>query len=190
MDADVAMPAAHVVKLLVTGPEGAGSTSLIAANSQCPVAAHEGGTGVDLGVFRIDDADGGVELLLFGTPGVPEMASTTDMLKDEVDAVIYVVDAADESSHAAAAEGLRSLNRNLRVPLVVAVDECVEITRAHRVAAALDAPPAAFVTPCRIADPQSARDVVAGALEAAAARLERVESTGWRPPADRDPEAA
>jgi signal recognition particle receptor subunit beta len=190
MDVDTTLPATHVVKLLVTGPMGAGSTELIAANSQSPVVAQDGAGGIDLGVFRIDDADGSVELLLFGTPGEPEMSFVTDMLKDDVDAVIYVVDGTDESSRVTAAEGLRAVYHGLRAPLVIAVNECVEITRAHRVAAALDAPPAAFVTPCRIADPQSARDVVAGALDAAATRLERVVSTGWQPPADRDPEAA
>lgn len=190
MNTDTTTPVAQVVKLLVTGPAGAGSTDLIAANSQCPVVAQEGAAGIDLGVFRIDDADGSVELLLFGTPGEPEMSFVTDMLKDDVDAVIYVVDGTDESSHVTAAESLRALHHGLRAPLMVAVNECVEITRAHRVAAALDAPSAAFVTACRIADPQSARDVVAEALDAAATRLERVESTRWRPPADRDPEAA
>ena len=72
----------HVVKLLVTGPFAAGKTTLIGSISDTPVVDTDVATtgdeaavkahttvAMDFGTYHVADADGSVDLLLFGTPG-------------------------------------------------------------------------------------------------------------------------
>ena len=109
----------HVFKILVTGPFAAGKTSLIQSVSQTPVVSTDVATSgdesvvkalttvaLDFGTFRIEggddgtgDAVEGVQLLLFGTPGQERFWFMTDVLKGEVDVVVFVVDAEAEHTH-------------------------------------------------------------------------------------------
>ena len=188
----------HVFKILVTGPFAAGKTSLIQSVSQTPVVSTDVATSgdesavkalttvaLDFGTYRIDgDGDGsddvvdGVQLLLFGTPGQERFWFMTDVLKGEVDVVTFVVDAEAEHTHAEAGAAMRALLRDLRVPLVVAVNRCDDPDMATMLARSLGALSCEPVVACQLIDPESGRDVV---IEALLALLESMEgpALGW-----------
>ena len=116
--------AEHVFKLLVTGPFAAGKTSLIQAVSQTPVVGTDVETtgaesgvkshttvAMDFGSYALHDESGDtdVRLLLFGTPGQARFRFMTDIMKGEVDAVVFVVDADAADTHAEAGAAMRAL---------------------------------------------------------------------------------
>ncbi|MGH9132877.1 MAG: GTP-binding protein [Ilumatobacteraceae bacterium] len=191
----------HVFKILVTGPFAAGKTSLIQSVSQTPVVSTDVATtgdeltvkalttvAMDFGTFRIDGGGGdgdeadepmdGVQLLLFGTPGQERFWFMTDVLKGEVNVVTFVVDAEAEHTHAEAGAAMRALLKDLRVPLVVAVNRCDDLDRATVLARSLGTLTCEPVVPCQLIDPASGRDVV---IEALLTLLESMEgpSSGW-----------
>lgn len=186
----------QVFKILVTGPFGAGKTSLIQAVSQSPVVSTDVATSggesavkalttvaLDFGTFRIagdgpDEPAEGVQLLLFGTPGQERFWFMTDVLKGEVDVVAFVVDAEAVHTHTEAGAAMRALLKDLRVPLVVAVNRCDEDEHATTLARSLGALSCEPVIPCQLIDPESGRDVV---IEALLTLLESMEgpSSGW-----------
>ena len=174
----------HVFKLLVTGPFAAGKTTLIQAVSQTPVVETDvhttGGeanvkarttVAMDFGTYAIDDGD--VRLLMFGTPGQRRFQFMTDIMKGDVDAVIYVIDAEAVETHEEAGAAMRSLLRDLRVPLVVAVNRCDVQDEATLVARQLGALASEAVVPCQLIHHESGRDVVIEALLAVLDRLDR-----------------
>jgi small GTP-binding protein len=180
--------AEHVFKILVTGPYAAGKTSLIQSVSQTPVvetdvvtsgieAAVKATTTVamDFGTFALDGE--GVRLLLFGTPGQERFFFMTDVMKGEVDVVTFVVDAQAEHTHREAGLAMRALLRDLRVPLVVAVNRCDDAHAARVLARSLGALASEPVVPCQLIDPDSGRDVV---VEALLTLLGAMEAPGWR----------
>lgn len=177
----------HVFKLLVTGPFAAGKTSLIQAVSMTPIVETDVATtgaeavvkerttvAMDFGTYSIDDGD--VRLLLFGTPGQRRFWFMTDIMKGEVDAVIYVVDAEAEHTHAEAGAAMRALLRDLRVPLVVAVNRCDDPAAADLVARQLGTLASEAVVPCQLIHHESGRTVVIEALLSVLDRLERQSS--------------
>jgi hypothetical protein len=188
---EVATRAEHVFKLLVTGPFAAGKTTLVQAVSQTPVVETDVSTSgdeafvkarttvaMDFGTYLLrGDRDAAsaedIRLLVFGTPGQARFWFMTDILKDSVDAVIYVIDATAEHTHAEAGAAMRSLLRDLRVPLVVAVNRCDDPARAAVLARSLGALVSEAVVPCQLIDPESGRSVVIEALIAVLDRLER-----------------
>lgn len=190
MPVDDAMRAEHVFKLLVTGPFAAGKTTLIQAVSQTPVVETDVDTSgdeatvklrttvaMDFGTYTLrDDRDGHAEedirLLLFGTPGQRRFWFMTDVLKGDVDAVVYVIDAEAEHTHREAGDAMRALLRDLHVPLVVAVNRCDDPDRAGFVARSLGALVSDAVVPCQLIHPPSGRAVVIEALLAVLDRLE------------------
>ena len=189
-------PIDHVVKLLVTGPFNAGKTTLIAAISQTPVVDTDVATtgdearikarttvAMDYGTYALDDDQGRVDLLMFGTPGQPRFQFMTDVMKGDVDAVISVVDGSDESTHTDAGNAMRALLVDLHAPLVVAVNRCDDPQHALLVARRLGALSSDAVVPCQLVHPESSRDVVVAALIAALERLER--PGGWTSPLQR-----
>ena len=188
-------PVEHVFKLLVTGPFAAGKTSLIQAVSHTPVVETDVDTSggeasvkarttvaMDFGTYAIDD--GGVRLLLFGTPGQRRFWFMTDILKGDVDAVIYVIDAEAEQTHAEAGEAMRALLQDLRVPLVVAVNRCDDHAEALVFARQLGTLASETVVPCQLIHPESGRQVVVEALIAVLDHLER-RGADVRDPVDR-----
>jgi uncharacterized protein len=182
----------HVFKLLVTGPFAAGKTTLIQSVSQTPVVDTDVVTtgaesavksrttvAMDFGTYVVDGGD--VRLLMFGTPGQPRFWFMTDILKGQVDAVIYVVDGEARDTHAEAGAAMRELLRDLRVPLVVAVNRENEPEAATLVARQLGALASECVLACQLIEPASGRAVVIEALLAVLDRLERQESESRRP---------
>jgi signal recognition particle receptor subunit beta len=174
----------HVFKLLVTGPFAAGKTSLIQAVSQTPVVETDVATSgdeaavkarttvaMDFGTYSIDGGD--VRLLLFGTPGQRRFWFMSDIMKGEVDAVVYVVDADAEHTHEEAGAAMRALLRDLRVPLVVAVNRCDDAERATLLARQLGTLASEAVVPCQLVHHESGRAVVIEALLSVLDRLER-----------------
>ena len=198
MSLDGPARADHVVKLLVTGPFAAGKTTLISAISQTPVVDTDVATtgdeaavkdrttvAMDYGTYRVDDDEGRVDLLLFGTPGQPRFAFMTDVMKGDVDAVISVVDATHDRQHADAGLAMRSLLHDLHAPLVVAVNRCDDPHQAAVVARHLGALASEAVVPCQLIHPASSQEVVIAALIAALERLDRPGTPRWRPPLQR-----
>lgn len=193
MTVAVATRATHVFKLLVTGPFAAGKTTLIQSVSQTPVVETDVVTSgdeadvkarttvaMDFGTYAIGadggaDADGDddVRLLLFGTPGQERFWFMTDIMKGDVDVVVYVVDAEAEHTHAEAGRAMRALLRDLRVPLVVAVNRCDDRGAAALIARRLGALASDPVVPCQLIHHESGRDVVIEALVSVLDRLER-----------------
>ena len=184
MTDDLDAPGAHVFKLLVTGPFAAGKTSLIQAVSDTPVVETDVDTSgseaavkarttvaMDFGTYAIDGGD--VRLLLFGTPGQRRFWFMTDILKGDVDVVIYVIDAEATHTHVEAGEAMRALLRDLRVPLVVAVNRCDDLGQAQLLARQLGTLVSESVVPCQLIEHDSGREVVIEALLAVLDRLER-----------------
>jgi len=182
----------HVFKLLVTGPFAAGKTTLIQAISQTPVVDTDVVTtgeesevksrttvAMDFGTYVVEGGD--VRLLMFGTPGQPRFWFMTDILKGQVDAVIYVVDAEATHTHVEAGAAMRALLRDLRVPLVVAVNRLDDPERARVIARQLGALASECVLACQLIEPASGREVVVEALIAVLDGLERQESAPRRP---------
>ncbi len=136
----------------MTGPFAAGKTSLIQSVSQSPVVSTDVATSgnesmvkmlttvaLDFGTFRIegggegpDEPAEGVQLLLFGTPGQERFWFMTDVLKGDVDVTVFVVDAEAEHTHGEAGAAMRALLKDLRVPLVVAVNRCDDADHGDR----------------------------------------------------------
>ena len=191
MPVDDVSRAEHVFKLLVTGPFAAGKTTLIQAISHTPVVATDVSTtgdesavksrttvAMDFGTYALsgdrDDRHAeDIRLLMFGTPGQRRFWFMTDVLKGDVDAVVYVVDAEAEQTHAEAGAAMRALLTDLRVPLVVAVNRCDDPERADVVARSLGTLVHESVVPCQLIHAESARAVVIEALIAVLDRLER-----------------
>jgi uncharacterized protein len=134
---------------------------------------------MDFGTYVVDGGD--VRLLMFGTPGQPRFWFMTDILKGQVDAVIYVVDGEARDTHAEAGAAMRELLRDLRVPLVVAVNRENEPEAATLVARQLGALASECVLACQLIEPASGRAVVIEALLSVLDRLERQESEPRRP---------
>lgn len=166
----------HVFKILVTGPFAAGKTSLIESVSQTTVVSTDVDTSgeesdvkpnttvaMDFGTYAIED--GSVRLLLFGTPGQPRFRFMTNILKGDVDVVVFVVDAEAKHTHAAAGVELRSLLNDLKVPAVIAVNRCSDPAVAARVARKLGARNDEAIVPCQLVDQESGVDVVVEVLE-------------------------
>ena len=182
----------HVFKLLVTGPFAAGKTTLIQSVSQTPVVDTDVVTtgaesavksrttvAMDFGTYVVEGGD--VRLLMFGTPGQPRFWFMTDILKGQVDAVIYVVDAEATHTHAEAGAAMRALLSDLRVPLVIAVNREDEPEAATMVARQLGALASECVLACQLIEPASGREVVIETLLAVLDRLERQQSEPRRP---------
>jgi uncharacterized protein len=182
----------HVFKLLVTGPFAAGKTSLIQSVSQTPVVDTDVATSgseasvksrttvaMDFGTYVVEGGD--VRLLMFGTPGQRRFWFMTDIMKGEVDAVVYVIDAQAHHTHEEAGAAMRALLRDLRVPLVVAVNRCDDPAEARLIARLLGALASETVLPCQLIAPESGREVVVEALLAVLDRLEQQQTTE-RPP--------
>lgn len=180
--------AEHVFKLLVTGPFAAGKTSLIQAVSQTPVvetdvdASGEEATvksrttvAMDFGTYSLNDehGDSDVRLLMFGTPGQRRFWFMTDIMKGNVDAVIFVVDNSALETHAEAGAAMRALLADIRVPVVVAVNRCDDPAVASMLARQLGALASEAAVPCQLIQTESAREVAIEALISVLDRLER-----------------
>ena len=174
---------AQTFKILVTGPFAAGKTSMIQSVSQTEVISTDVVTSgdesdvkphttvaMDFGTYCLDGDD--TRLLLFGTPGQARFRFMTNILKGHVDVVAFVIDAEATETHAVAGVELRALLRDLRVPAVIAVNRCDDITVARRLARSLGALDGEAVVPCQLIDPDSGREVVVKILLTLLASME------------------
>jgi signal recognition particle receptor subunit beta len=177
----------EVFKILVTGPFAAGKTSLIQSVSQTPVISTDVVTSgaesdvkshttvaMDFGTYRLVGDE--TSLLLFGTPGQARFRFMTTVLKGDVDVVAFVIDAEAPETHAAAGVELRALLRDLRVPAVIAVNRCDDLTVARRLARSLGSLESEAVVPCQLIDPDSGREVVVEILLTLLASMESNEA--------------
>ena len=174
---------AQTFKILVTGPFAAGKTSMIQSVSQTPVISTDVVTvgeesdvesyttaAMDFGSYRLDEDD--TRLLLFGTRGRARLRCMANIVKGDVDVVAFVIDAEATETHAAAGLELRALMRGSRVPAVIAVNRCDDVTAARRLARSLGALDGEPVVPCQLIDPDSGREVVVQILLTLLASME------------------
>ena len=103
---------------------------------------------MDFGTYVAETGD--IRLLMFGTPGQRRFWFMTDILKGDVDVVIYVIDAEATHTHAEAGEAMRTLLKDLRVPLVVAVNRCNDPAAADLVARRLGSLQREMAVPCQL----------------------------------------
>ncbi len=121
------------LKIVVTGPFGAGKTSLISTISEIEVLSTEKGVtdgptpgkpkttvAMDFGRLTIDDD---LALYLFGTPGQKRFDFMWEILAEGMLGFIVLIDAQRHGAADEAAEILRFFTETAAVPYVVAVNK-------------------------------------------------------------------
>ena len=172
------------VKVVVTGPFGAGKTSLISTISEIDVlstekavtdgtAAQKARTTVAMDFGRLTIAED-LALYLFGTPGQKRFDFMWEILAEGMLGFVILIDAQREESLAEAADILRFFRDTAAVPFVVAVnkvadDAAASVTRAREM---LEVPAGVRVVACDALDRESVKDVL---LELLYAVLDEVE---------------
>lgn len=172
------------VKIVVTGPFGAGKTSLISTISEIDVLSTEQGVSdgavgtkssttvaMDFGRLTID-AD--LALYLFGTPGQKRFDFMWEILAEGMLGFVVLVDAARPDAIPEAAEILRFFRETASVPYVVAVNkwEGDPAAAVAKVRADLDLPADVRAVACSAIDRESVKGVL---LELLYAVLDEVE---------------
>lgn len=126
--------ASRQAKVVITGPYGAGKTTLIQTMSEIAVLSterqlsHSGGmpgkhdttVAMDFGRITLDDE---LALLLFGTPGQRRFDFMWQILAEGMIGFVVLVDASRPSSFPEAADILRFFTDVAEVPFVVAVNK-------------------------------------------------------------------
>ena len=121
------------VKIVVTGPFGAGKTSLISTISEIDVLSTEKAVtegkragkssttvAMDFGRLTIDPE---LALYLFGTPGQRRFDFMWEILAEGMLGFVVMVDASNEAGIGDAAETLKFFRESAQVPYVVAVNK-------------------------------------------------------------------
>jgi uncharacterized protein len=166
------------VKVVITGPFGAGKTSLIKTISEIAVLATErkvtdetqsvkAQTTVAMDFGRIT-VDRDLALYLFGTPGQKRFEFMWEILADGMLGFIILIDAQREHSHAEAEEILTFFRDVAEVPFVVAVNKCDDdpdggVRRAREW---LQLPPSIRCVPVNALDRESVKGVLLELLQA------------------------
>jgi signal recognition particle receptor subunit beta len=165
----------HSVKVIVTGPSGAGSTSLIRSLSEIAVlsterrvpsasrAQGEGVVAMDFGRVTISED---VVLYLFGTPGEERESLIGGPFSDGMIGIIVTVDATRPTSIEKAAEIVGFLEQHSDAPYVVAANrlEATDAEGIRRLRAALDVPDDVPLIACDAVVRESVKRVVATLL--------------------------
>lgn len=172
------------VKIVVTGPFGAGKTSLISTISEIDVLSTEQGVSdgtvgtkssttvaMDFGRLTID-AD--LALYLFGTPGQKRFDFMWEILAEGMLGFVVMVDASRPDAATEAAQILRFFRETASVPYVVAVnkwegDATAAVAKTRR---ELDLAPEVRIVACSALDRESVKGVL---LELLYAVLDEVE---------------
>jgi small GTP-binding protein len=172
------------VKIVVTGPFGAGKTSLISTISEIDVLSTEQGVSdgavgtkssttvaMDFGRLTID-AD--LALYLFGTPGQKRFDFMWEILAEGMLGFVVLVDASRAEATAEAAEILHFFRETASVPYVVAVnkwdgDAAAAVAKVRK---DLELPADVRAIPCSALDRESVKSVL---LELLYAVLDEVE---------------
>ncbi len=165
-------------KILVTGPVGAGKTTLVGALSATPVVATDEVSSVDIGkatttvAFDYGRCEvAGRRVHLFGTPGQTRFGFMWETLSPGAHGVVLLVPA-DRSADASAARHILGVVRAVRpVPLVVGLtryDLAADALTPADAARALDVPFDA-VHPLDARDPDAGRRLLRDLLARTAA---------------------
>jgi uncharacterized protein len=127
---------AKSVKIVITGPFGAGKTTLIESISEIKVLSTEkqvsddtravkGNTTVAMDFGRLT-IDRDLVLYLFGTPGQKRFDFMWEILAEGMLGFIVLVDAGRDETYDEAAEILRFFREQARVPYVVGVNKAAD----------------------------------------------------------------
>ena len=178
---------AQSVKIVITGPFGAGKTSLISTISEISVLATErkvsdgtaaikGQTTVAMDFGRIT-IDRELVLYLFGTPGQKRFDFMWEILAEGMLGFIVLVDASRAES-LEEAEGILAFFRDVaRVPYVVGVNKVADdgADAVAQVRTHLGIEPGVRVVACDALDKESVKGLLVELLYAALAEVDRQE---------------
>jgi signal recognition particle receptor subunit beta len=164
--------AASAVKVVVTGPFGAGKSTMIRTVSEVTVLSTERATSegdqsvksettvaMDYGRIKVDDD---LVLYLFGTPGQDRFDFMWDILGEGMLGYVLVVDALREESLDEAAGILATFRGIAKVPFVVALNRVAEVAPAveRRVRDTLALHADVPVIACDVTDRESVKGVL------------------------------
>ncbi len=177
----------HAVKIVVTGPFGAGKTTLIRTISEITVlstereltSASEARVGkaqttvaMDFGRIGIDSD---LVLYLFGTPGQDRFEFMWEVLGEGMLGYVLLLDADRPESTQEATTILASFRKMAPVPYVVAVNRSAGLDPAEesRIRTGLDLPAEVAVVACDATDRASVKTVLLALLHTVLESLER-----------------
>ena len=161
-------------KFVVTGPFGAGKTTLISQISNVPVVGTEVATtgseadfkstttvGLEYGTFAVDAGDLDIRLLLYGTPGQQRFSFMWDVVSVGADGFLVLVDASRPDTWADAEGVLRAFLAKAPAPCLLGANRAVgHDDRLAAVQQYLGHPHGVPVVPCDVTDGGSARLVL------------------------------
>lgn len=177
---------ARSVKIVVTGPFGAGKTSLVHTISEVSVlstertvsdadAAAKPKTTVAMDFGRVS-VDEDLVLYLFGTPGQRRFDFMWQILAEGMLGFVVLVDAQRDASIEEAAEMVRFFRDVAEVPYVVGLNKSghLDASDVEGIRRRLEVPASVRVVPCDARDRESVKELL---VELLLAVLEDVEST-------------
>ncbi len=177
----------HAVKIVITGPFGAGKTTLIRTISEITVLSTErelssaaearadkAQTTVAMDFGRIG-IDSDLVLYLFGTPGQDRFEFMWEVLGEGMLGYVLVLDAARPESVTEARTILAAFRKMAPVPFVVAVNRSdgLEPADEMKVRVDLDLEPSIPIVPCDATDKSSVKVVLLALLHAVLESIER-----------------
>ncbi|HET7489979.1 MAG TPA: ATP/GTP-binding protein [Acidimicrobiales bacterium] len=161
-------------KLVVTGPFGAGKTTLISAVSEVPVVATEVNASsaeesarksattvsMDFGMRTVAEDGFEAKLLVYGTPGQERFSFMWDVLARGMDGFLLLVDSTDRASWPTARLQLEHFRAAGPVPHLVAANRAVDGSPVLKELAAALGSNGTRVLACDVTDLESAKSVV------------------------------
>jgi uncharacterized protein len=177
----------HAVKIVITGPFGAGKTTLIRTISEITVLSTERELS-SAGEARPDKAqttvamdfgrigiDSDLVLYLFGTPGQDRFEFMWEVLGEGMLGYVLLLDHSRPESVNEAKTILAAFRKMAPVPFVVAVNrsEGLDLEDETRVRVELDLEPSIAIVPCDATDKSSVKTVLLALLQAVLESIER-----------------
>jgi small GTP-binding protein len=177
----------HAVKIVITGPFGAGKTTLIRTISEITVLSTERDLST-LSEARADKAqttvamdfgrigiDSDLVLYLFGTPGQDRFEFMWEVLGEGMLGYVLLLDASRPESVQEAKTILAAFRRMARVPFVVAVNRSEGLAPEDetQVRNELDLEPSIPIVPCDATDKSSVKTVLLALLQAVLESIDR-----------------
>ena len=161
-------------KVVVTGPFGAGKTTLISAISEVPVVDTDVNTtsleessrkasttvSMDFGVRTVADDGFEAKLFLYGTPGQERFSFMWDVLARGMDGFLLLVDTTDRDSWSTARQQLEHFRAHGPVAHLVAANRAAEGSPVLAELAAAVGANGTRVVPCDVTDVESAKFVM------------------------------
>jgi small GTP-binding protein len=176
----------NAAKIVVTGPFAAGKTTLIRTISEITVLSTEKSisdetssrkaettVAMDFGRISIDSD---LVLYLFGTPGQDRFDFMWEVLGDGMLGYLLVIDGDRPESPEEAQSILAAFRKMAKVPFVVAVNRCPDVTDAHadQLRATLGLDDETPILPVDAADKASVKRVMLALLHHALDKIEPV----------------